>query len=105
VQFRFRFPLSSHVRFLRPTGLKAILKLAPFLPVRHRVRLFFHIEARALEEIRQYIDHHTKIAGKPTSLFADGAKIFRHTEGIVRQVNFILFPLDSQCGDERNPSC
>jgi type II secretory pathway predicted ATPase ExeA len=73
--------------------LKATLKLAPFLPVRQRIRLFFQMEAMSLEETCQYIDHHTKIAGKPTSLFADGAKaeIFRYTEGIARRVNFICF--------------
>lgn len=73
--------------------LKAMLKLAPFLPVRQRIRLFFHMEAMSLEETCQYIDHHTKVAGKPTPLFADGAKaeIFRHTEGIARRVNFICY--------------
>lgn len=71
--------------------LRARLKLAQYLPLKQRIRLFYHIKPMSLEETCRYIDHHTRIAGCPNPLFSDAAKaeIHRHADGIPRIVNTI----------------
>ena len=73
--------------------LKAQLKLVQFLALKQRIRLFFHMNPMSLQESCSYIDHHTTIAGRPTSIFSDGAKaeIHRYSEGIPRMVNTICY--------------
>lgn len=71
--------------------LRARLKLAQYLPLKQRIRLFYHMRPMSLEETCRYIDHHTRIAGNPNPLFSDAAKadIHRHADGIPRIVNTI----------------
>ncbi len=73
--------------------LKAILKMSQFLALKQRIRLFFHMQGMSLQETCAYIDHHTKIAGKPTPIFADDAKgeVHRSSEGIPRRINLICY--------------
>lgn len=73
--------------------LKARLKLAQFLPLKQRIRLFYHMKPMSLEETCRYIDHHTRIAGNPNPLFSDAAKadIYRRADGIPRIVNTICY--------------
>lgn len=73
--------------------LKALLKLSRYLALKQRIPLFFHMQGMSLEETCAYIDHHTKTAGKPTSIFADDAKsdVYRSSEGIPRRVNLICY--------------
>ena len=73
--------------------LRATLKFSRFLALKQRIRLFFHMEAMSLEETCAYIDHHTKQAGKPNSIFADNAKsdVHRSSEGIPRRINLICY--------------
>lgn len=73
--------------------LRATLKLSRYLALKQRIRLFYHMEGMSLEETCAYIDHHTKEAGKPTSIFADDAKIDVHrcSEGIPRRINLICY--------------
>jgi type II secretory pathway predicted ATPase ExeA len=73
--------------------LKARLKLAQYLPLKQRIRLFYHMKPLSLEECCRYIDHHTRIAGNPNPLFSDAAKaeIHRHADGIPRIVNTICY--------------
>ncbi|RLB79658.1 MAG: hypothetical protein DRH17_13450 [Deltaproteobacteria bacterium] len=73
--------------------LKAILKMSQFQALKQRIRLFFHMQGISLQETCAYIDHHTKIAGKPTPIFADDAKgeIYRSSEGIPRRINLICY--------------
>ena len=73
--------------------LKATLKYSRFLALKQRIRLFSHMHPMSLEETCSYIDHHTKIAGKPTSIFADDAKsqVHHSSEGIPRRVNLICY--------------
>lgn len=73
--------------------LKAILKMSRFLALKQRIRLFFHMQGMSLQETCAYIDHHTKIAGKPTPVFADDAKgeVHRSSEGIPRRINLICY--------------
>jgi len=72
---------------------KAILKLSRYLALKQRIRLFFHMQPMGLQETCGYIDHHTKEAGRPTSIFADDAKsrIHRSSEGIPRRINLICY--------------
>lgn len=73
--------------------LKARLKLSQYLPLKQRIRLFYHMKPMNLEETCRYIDHHTRIAGNPNPLFSDAAKaeIHRHADGIPRIVNTICY--------------
>jgi len=73
--------------------LKATLKYSRFLALKQRIRLFFHMQGMSLQETCTYIDHHTKIAGNPNSIFADDAKSTVHnsSEGISRKVNLICY--------------
>jgi hypothetical protein len=38
------------------------LKLAQYLPLKQRIRLFYHMTSMSLEETCRPIDHHTRIA-------------------------------------------
>ena len=51
------------------------------------------MQGLSLQETRAYIDHQTKIAGKPTPLFADDAKgkIHHSSEGIPLSINLICY--------------
>ena len=73
--------------------LKAILTYSRFLALSQRIRLFSHMKGLSLEETCAYIDHHTRIAGKPTPIFSDGAKsqIHSRSEGITRKINQICY--------------
>ena len=73
--------------------LKAKLKLDQFLALKQRIRVYYHMNGMSLEETCGYIDHHTKIAGRPAAIFSDGAKsdIHRTAEGIPRRVNVICY--------------
>lgn len=73
--------------------LKAILKMSQFLALKQRIRLFLHMQPMSLQETCAYIDHHTRIAGRPTPIFADDAKgeIHRSSEGIPRRINLICY--------------
>ena len=73
--------------------LKATLRFSRLLALKQRIRLFFHMQGLSLEETCAYIDHHTKIAGKPTSIFADDAKgeIHHSAEGIPRRINLFCY--------------
>ena len=73
--------------------LKATLRFSQLLALKQRIRLFFHMGGLALQETCAYIDHHTQIAGKPTSIFADDAKAHIHhsAEGIPRRINLFCY--------------
>jgi len=73
--------------------LKSTLKYSQFLSLKQRIRLFFHMQGLSLQETCAYIDHQTKIAGKPTPVFADDAKVKIHhsAEGIPRRINLISY--------------
>lgn len=91
----FDFDSANKITFILAgqPELKTKLKLTQFLALKQRIRLFFHIRAMSLQETCAYIDHHTTIAGKPTSIFSDAAKaeIHRYSEGIPRMVNTICY--------------
>ena len=91
----FDFDSANRITFILAgqPELKAQLKLIQFIALRQRIRLFFHMKAMSLQETCAYIDHHTETAGRPTSIFSDGAKtdVHRYSEGIPRAVNTICY--------------
>jgi len=72
---------------------KAQLKLAQFLPLTQRIRLFFHMKPMAVKETLGYIDQQTAKAGCLTQLFSDSAKldIHRYSDGVPRVVNMCCY--------------
>jgi len=91
----FGFDTENRITFILSgqPELKAILKLSHYLALKQRVRLYFHMQGLGVEETCRYIDHHTKLAGRPSPLFSDEAKmeIHRASEGIPRRVNSICY--------------
>lgn len=73
--------------------LRDLLTYAPFVSLRQRIRIAYHMPPMALEETCRYIDHHTGRCGRQASLFADDAKadIHRHAGGVPRLVNAICY--------------
>ncbi len=67
--------------------------MSQFLALKQRIHLFFHMQGMSLKETCAYIDRHTTIAGKSTSIFADDAKgeVHRSSEGIPRRINLICY--------------
>jgi len=73
--------------------LKTILKYSKFLALKQHIRLFFPMQGMSLRETCAYIDHQTKTAGKPTSIFADDTKekIHHFSNGIPRSINLTCY--------------
>lgn len=95
VMTNFDFDSKSCVSFILSgqPELKSRLRFTQFLALSQRIRIFFHMRSMSLQETCTYIDHHTKIAGKPASIFSDSAKteIHKYSEGIPRSVNVICY--------------
>jgi type II secretory pathway predicted ATPase ExeA len=93
VNFGFDTPPPITFVFAGQPELRETLRYSQFLPLRQRIRISYPMQPMGLEETCSYIDHHTSICGKPTSLFSDDAKaeIHRHTTGIPRRVNTICY--------------
>ncbi len=91
----FGFDAENRITFILSgqPELKAILKLSCYLALKQRIRLYFHMQGMGLEETCRYIDHHTRLAGRPSPVFSDEAKIEIHraSEGIARRVNSICY--------------
>ena len=91
----FHFDSQNKITFILSgqPELKAKLKYSQFSALKQRIRVFFHMESMSLEESCGYIDHHTKIAGRPNAIFSDEAKsdIHRKAEGIPRRINAICY--------------
>ncbi len=87
----FHFDSQNKITFILSgqPELKAKLKYSQFSALKQRIRVFFHMESMSSEESCGYIDHHTKIAGRPNAIFSDEAKsdIHRKAEGIPRRIN------------------
>jgi type II secretory pathway predicted ATPase ExeA len=91
----FDFDSKSYVSFILSgqPELRSRLRLTQFLALTQRIRIFFHMKPMSLQETCEYIDHHVKIAGKTSSIFADSAKndIHKWAGGIPRKVNVICY--------------
>ena len=73
--------------------LRTILSYSQFSSLRGRIRLAVHLGGLSLEETCEYIDHCLKIAGRPSPLFSDSAKmeIFKRTNGMAREINTLCY--------------
>jgi type II secretory pathway predicted ATPase ExeA len=73
--------------------LRMLLDYSHFLSLRQRIKLDMHLSGMDLVETCAYIDHGLKIAGRPTPLFSDSAKIelFKRSGGIARQINSLCY--------------
>ena len=73
--------------------LKERLGYSQFLSLKQRIRVSFEMYGMSLEETCQYIDHHTSICGRPSSIFADDAKseIYKRSSGMPRMINTICY--------------
>lgn len=73
--------------------MKERLVYSQFSSLRQRIRVSFEMYGMSLEETCQYIDHHTKICGRPSSVFADDAKseIHKRSSGMPRMINTICY--------------
>ncbi len=71
--------------------LKKRLERKAYLPLRQRIGLRYHLNPLSNEEIRQYITHRLKLAGRTEPLFSEEAieVICRYSEGIPRNINNI----------------
>jgi len=91
----FHFDSQNKITFILSgqPELKAKLRYSQFSALKQRIRVFFHMESMSLEESCGYVDHHTKIAGRPNPIFSDEAKsdIHRKAEGIPRKINAICY--------------
>lgn len=91
----FDYDSKSCVTFILAgqSELKARLRFAQFSALTMRIRIFFTMHSMTLQETCEYIDHHLCIAGKPSKVFTDNAKVEIHkqAEGIPRKVNSICY--------------
>lgn len=91
----FDFDSKSCVTFILAgqSELRARLRFAQFQALTQRIRIFFTMNPMTLQETCEYIDHHVRIAGKPSNIFTDNAKaeIHKQAEGIPRKVNGICY--------------
>jgi len=71
--------------------LRRRLERKAYLPLRQRIGLFYHLRPLTDEEIREYIRHRLRVAGRETPLFSDDAieAICRFSRGIPRNINNI----------------
>lgn len=71
--------------------LQATLQLRVFKPITQRMNVRFHLESLELQETKDYIEHHLKIAGSTHPIFTTEAMdaIHAHTRGISREINNI----------------
>ncbi len=71
--------------------LRRRLQRKTYLPLRQRIGLFYHLNPLSDEEVREYIKHRLKLAGRETPLFSDDAieAICKFSRGIPRNINNI----------------
>lgn len=73
--------------------LRTLMGYSHFLSLKQRIKLEMHLSGLDLAETCAYIDHCLKIAGRPSPLFSDSAKmeIFKRSGGIARQINSLCY--------------
>ncbi|GAB4536242.1 MAG: AAA family ATPase [Thermodesulfovibrionia bacterium] len=71
--------------------LRKRLERKTYLPLRQRIGLFYHLNPLCDEEIREYIKHRLRLAGREAPLFSDDAieAICKFSRGIPRNINNI----------------
>lgn len=73
--------------------LRTLMGYSHFLSLKQRIKLDMHLSGMDLAETCAYIDHGLKIAGRPSPLFSDSAKmeVFKRSGGIARQINCLCY--------------
>jgi type II secretory pathway predicted ATPase ExeA len=71
--------------------LRKKLEKKTYLPLRQRIGLLYHLNPLSEEEVRQYIAHRLKLAGREEPLFSEDAikAICKFSQGIPRNINNI----------------
>lgn len=71
--------------------LKKRLERMAYLPLRQRIGLRYHLNPLSDEEIREYIAHRLRVAGKTEPIFSEEAieAICKFSQGIPRNINNI----------------
>lgn len=92
-----RFLTNFHVDSLSPLALILVgqpelrdrLRLRTLEAISQRITTRYHLTGLSLEELREYIHHHLKVAGEDRQIFSDAAlkKIYTQTRGILRITN------------------
>lgn len=92
-----RFLTNFEVDSLSPLALILVgqpelrdkIRLRSLEAISQRITTRFHLVALTYEEMKEYIDHHLKVAGETKQLFTEAAmkKIYMHTKGILRLTN------------------
>jgi type II secretory pathway predicted ATPase ExeA len=89
--------------------LRKKLERKTYLPLRQRIGLLYHLSPLSEEEVRQYIAHRLKLAGREEPLFSEDAikAICKFSQGIPRNINNIAsnslleaFGIDAQLINE-----
>lgn len=69
--------------------LKARLRLSPYTAFKQRLAFNYHLTGLEQDEVRPYIEHRLRLAGRTTPLFTDEALalIFNYSKGLPRVIN------------------
>lgn len=71
--------------------LRKRLKRKPYLPLRQRIGLRYHLNPLSNDEIKEYIAHRLRVAGRTDPLFSEEAieALCKFSQGIPRNINNI----------------
>jgi len=71
------------------TDLRKRLNHKTYAPLKQRIGLFYHVGPLSEEEVKGYIEHRLKVAGREDALFTEDAlkAIYRYSGGIPRLIN------------------
>lgn len=71
------------------SDLRDRLNHKAYMALRQRIGLFYHLGPLAEAEVKDYLLHRLKVAGRKEQLFTDGAikKLFKYSGGIPRVIN------------------
>ncbi len=73
------------------SDIRRRLKHKTYAPLRQRIGMFFHLSPLNEKEVKEYLQHRLKVAGRLEPLFTDEAieLIYRYSNGIPRLINSI----------------
>ena len=77
------------VFLLGPPVLKARLKLVPYAALKQRISFIYHLTGLEQDEVKPYLLHRLKYAGRKKPLFSDDAVrlLFNYSKGLPRVIN------------------
>lgn len=82
--------------------LKAHLKLAPYAAFKQRLGFNYHLTGLEQDEVKPYVLHRLKLAGRTATLFADEALalMFNYSKGLPRIINALGHEALYQAADQ-----